>query len=86
MNDYSVGKYYKGKRGLDFSKGRQDKLDHFGYQLQKKLFIPFLKSNENVLDFGCGNGSLARCLAQDDMLVEGLEVNEYPRNFAIKSG
>ena len=84
MKKDSVASHYKGSEGVNYSKGvRQDTLNHFGFQLQKKPFIPYLKKHMHVLDFGCGNGSLAKALEPDVETIEGIEVNEYSRNLAI---
>ena len=40
----------------------------------------------NVLDFGCGNGSLTNAIAPSVASIEGLEVNAYTRRIAIEKG
>ena len=80
----SVASHYKGEAGVKYSKGRgQNVLNHIGYELQKKFFTPYLKKNMNVLDFGCGNGSLAKALEPYVASIEGLEINKSPRKLAI---
>lgn len=83
MKKDSVASHYEGEAGEKYAKGReQDALNHLGYQLQKKFFIPFLDKNMRVLDFGCGNGSLAKALAPHVSSIEGVEINQFPRNLA----
>src|SRR3990172_1001281 len=85
-NADSISPHYQGGRGEIYAtkrKYRQDVLNHLGYQLQKRFFAPFLKKNMNVLDFGCGNGSLAKALEPHVNSIEGLEVNSRPRDLAI---
>lgn len=85
MKKDSVASHYKGDAGYKYSIGRdQNILNHLGYQLQKKFFIPYLKKNMHVLDFGCGNGSLAKVLEPYVASIEGVEINNYPRKLAIK--
>ena len=76
MNKDSIASHYIGDKGKSYSTGiRQDILNHFGFQLQKKPFLPYLNGSMNILDFGCGNGSLAKA-------IERVEVNEYARDLA----
>ena len=84
MGKDSFASHYKGDAGDKYSKGRgQNVLNHLGYELQKKFFIPYLKKNMHVLDFGCGNGSLAKALEPYVASIEGIEINKYPRKLAI---
>lgn len=80
----SVASHYKGDAGVKYSTGReQNVLNHLGYELQKTFFIPYLKIKMHVLDFGCGNGSLAKALEPYVASIEGVEINKYPRKLAI---
>ncbi len=84
MNKDSVASHYIGDMGKDYSSGvRQDVLNHFGFQLQKKPFLQYLNNKMNVLDFGCGNGSLAKAIEPYVATIEGVEVNECSRDLAI---
>lgn len=80
----SIASNYKGEAGRIYSQGRgQETLNHLGYQIQKRHFLPFLGPKMNVLDFGCGSGSLARAIKPHVASIEGLEVNPFPREIAI---
>jgi len=84
MSKNSIASHYRGGEGENYSKGvRQDVLNHYGFQLQKKPFLPYLSTEMHVLDFGCGNGSLAKALQPYVASIEGVEINEYARNLAI---
>lgn len=76
-------KYYSGESGEKYSKYiGQDKLSHLGHFLQSKFFLSKLNSKMNVLDFGCGNGALAKIIEPHVKSIEGIEVNDYPRELA----
>jgi 2-polyprenyl-3-methyl-5-hydroxy-6-metoxy-1,4-benzoquinol methylase len=83
-----VSDHYRGERGRQYVSGRQDEvtLDHLGHRLQAHLYEPFLSSGDDLLDFGCANGSLARALAPHVRTVSGLEVNEHSRTLAASRG
>ena len=79
----SNDKYYSGESGEAYAKHiGQDTLFHKGHVLQSKFYLPYLSENMDVLDFGCGNGALAKILSQSVRSIEGLEVNDYPRSLA----
>jgi len=83
MKKDSIASHYKREDGESYAKGReQDILNHLGYRLQKKFFIPFLNKNMRVLDFGCGNGSLAKAIEPHVASIEGVEINQFPRELA----
>ncbi len=86
--DGLVSDHYRGERGRQYVTGRQDepRLDHLGHRLQAHLFEPFLSAGDDLLDFGCANGSLARALAPRVRSVTGLEVNEHSRALATEHG
>ena len=85
MNQDNIASHYRGNSGEKYSTGRrQHILNHLGYQLQKKFFTSYLETNMEVLDFGCGSGSLAKAIAPSVKSIEGLEVNEFPRKMAIE--
>jgi SAM-dependent methyltransferase len=83
-----VSEHYRGERGRQYVAGRQDhdRLDHLGHRLQAHLYAPFLASDDDVLDFGCANESLARALAERVRTISGLEVNEHSRALAVAKG
>ena len=83
MIDRNIASAYSGDKGEAYFIGRgQDKLMHLGYRLQAKFYRPHLKKHMEVLDFGCGNGSMAAILSDDVSSIEGFEVNERPRELA----
>ncbi len=76
-------KYYSGESGQMYSKHiGQDTLYHLGHRLQSKFYLPYLSESMDVLDFGCGNGALAKIISPSVRSIEGLEVNDYPRSLA----
>ena len=85
MKKDSIASHYKGTAGETYSKGRmQNEINHLGYTLQAKFFTPHLSKKMRVLDFGCGNGSLAKAIEPHVFSVEAIEINAYPREIAIK--
>lgn len=85
--DSLVASHYVGEKGREYAYGHQQQiLTHMGYRLQSKFFLPFLRTDMQVLDFGCGNGSLAKALQPHVKGIEGLEVNQYARELAIMQG
>jgi 2-polyprenyl-3-methyl-5-hydroxy-6-metoxy-1,4-benzoquinol methylase len=78
-------KYYSGESGEAYARHiGQDTVWHIGHVLQSKAFLPYLRENMEVLDFGCGNGALAKVISKSVRRIEGLEVNDYPRALAEK--
>jgi 2-polyprenyl-3-methyl-5-hydroxy-6-metoxy-1,4-benzoquinol methylase len=78
---------YQGEKGKDYAIGRgQDRLNHLGDRLQASLFAPHLLKSDNVLDFGCGNASIAKALMNRVASIEGLEVNSYANDIAKSQG
>lgn len=85
MKKDSIASHYRGEEGKKYSQHQdQDILDHLGYQLQKKFYLPYLNKDMEVLDFGCGNGSLTKAVSPYVKTIEGLEINDYPRKIAIE--
>lgn len=83
MAEHVVASTYKGEDGDAYFEGRgQDKLLHLGYHLQAAYYLPHLSADMDVLDFGCGNGSMAAVIRDHVASIEGLEVNEKPRELA----
>jgi len=83
MSEHVIASTYKGEEGDAYFEGRgQDKLLHLGYHLQAGYYLPHLSSDMDVLDFGCGNGSMAAVIRDHVASIEGLEVNDKPRELA----
>lgn len=83
MDEHVIASTYKGDKGdAYFEERRQDKLLHLGYHLQAAYYLPHLSTDMDVLDFGCGNGSMAAVLRDHVASIEGLEVNDKPRELA----
>lgn len=80
MKENNIASHYIGEKGKDYL--YNETLNHLGYQLQKKFYIPYLNKKMNVLDFGCGTGSLIVALQPYVGSIEGLEINENPRSIA----
>ncbi|NJN51814.1 MAG: methyltransferase domain-containing protein [Gammaproteobacteria bacterium] len=86
MND-SISAHYLGTSGEQYVKARrQDRLDALSDVLQSRFFEPFLNPSDDVLDFGCGNGSIARCLQRHVRSIVGLEVNDAARGLGQQTG
>lgn len=85
MNGF-ISKHYQGARGAYYVAGRQDVLNHRGYRLQSFFYMPYLTIEDEVLDFGCANGSLAMVLKPKVRRIVGLEVNEHSRQLAEGQG
>lgn len=83
----SISAHYTGSLGRQYVFARQqDRVDQLGDILQSRFFAPHLQTCDRVLDFGCGNGSIARQLQRRVRSIEGLEVNEHSREIARASG
>jgi len=84
MKTDSVASHYQGAAGEKYSKGRrQDVVAHLGYVMNARFFLPYLRKDMHVLDFGCGNGAMAKAIQPYVNSIEALEVNEFPRKVAI---
>ena len=84
MSKDSIASHYKGEEGDKYATGRdQNILNHLGYELQRKFYTPYLKKTMNVLDFGCGNGSMIKSIEPFVNSIEGVEINQLPRELAI---
>lgn len=46
-----------------------------------KLLLPYLSDSENILDFGCGDLSLAKSLKENNssLKITGVDVNDFPK-------
>ena len=76
---------YSGESGVNYAKNvGQEWIEHPGYQFQATRFTPHLAKEDSVLDFGCGNGSVARQILKQVRTLKGLEVNPYTREMAKK--
>lgn len=82
-----IAKDYTGDKGKAYAIERgQDNLNHLGDKIQASLFLKHLKPDDDVLDFGCGNGSIAKQIVPHTKSICGLEVNLYPRALAVGQG
>jgi SAM-dependent methyltransferase len=79
----SVSQNYTGDKGRQYALGRsQDKINHFGHELQSRFYTPWLKPDDEVLDFGCGSASITKVIQKKCPKIEGLEVNAFSREIA----
>lgn len=86
MAEHQIASTYEGDKGDAYFEGRgQDNLLHLGYYLQADYYRPHLSAGMDILDFGCGNGSMLSILREHVASAEGLEVNDMPRALARKS-
>ncbi len=88
MDETSTGvsSRYVGDRGAQYTALRQSSPESLGYQLNLEYFLPYLRAEDRVLDFGCGNGGMLRLLRPHVGEAEGLEVNPNSANIARQSG
>jgi SAM-dependent methyltransferase len=88
MDETSTGvsSRYTGNRGAQYTAERQSSPASLGYQLNLEYFLPHLRRDDRVLDFGCGNGGMLRLLRPHVKEAEGLEVNPNSAALARESG
>lgn len=78
---------YDGVSGEEYARSvGQQSIEHIGYALQSRKFVGHLKTGDDVLDFGCGNGSLAKEIRPFVANIDGLEVNAFTRELAKTHG
>ena len=83
MSDQNITEYYQGSEGDAYFRARdQATIRTLGHRLQAEFFRSHLSFGDQVLDFGCGNGSMASILSEDVARVDGIEVNVHPRSIA----
>jgi 2-polyprenyl-3-methyl-5-hydroxy-6-metoxy-1,4-benzoquinol methylase len=83
----NIASHYTGFQAVSYAQAQQQEiLNHLGYTLQARLFRPYLNAGDRVLDFGCGNGSLANQLRVSVSEIHGVEVNSLPRELARSQG
>ena len=83
MSDQNITEYYQGSEGDAYFRARdQATIRTLGHGMQAEFFRPHLSFGDEVLDFGCGNGSMASILSEDAARVDGIEVNVHPRSIA----
>jgi SAM-dependent methyltransferase len=79
MNDY-----YEQEGGRQYHQQRSGARSDHVQSLRSKIFVDFVKSNDIVVDFGCGTGGiLARLNAKGKI---GIEIGEEAAIIARKSG
>jgi 2-polyprenyl-3-methyl-5-hydroxy-6-metoxy-1,4-benzoquinol methylase len=81
-----VSEHYIGARGENYTVQKQDDPFNFGHQIDFDYFLPYLKSADAVLDFGCGNGGILRLMAKIVRRTDGLEVNPASATIARQQG
>ncbi|HEX2972068.1 MAG TPA: class I SAM-dependent methyltransferase [Tepidisphaeraceae bacterium] len=81
-----VGSHYAGEEGKEYVKRHQSQFGHLGHKLNFQYFRPYLRPQDVVLDFGCGNGSLLAHIKANVVRAEGLEVNPSAREIAVQAG
>lgn len=82
----SISKHYQGEGGQAYTQHRQDDPFNYGYEVDFEYFRPYLKGNNAVLDFGCGNGGILRLAAREVTVADGLEVNDAAGEIARRQG
>lgn len=70
-----VSDHYKDDAGSRYYEHHQANPKSIGYRLNFDYFKPYLKPDDIVLDFGCGNGGMLLLLDEHVRKAEGLEVN-----------
>ncbi len=81
-----VSDHYRGDAGERYSQHYQADPYHQGYLIDYRYFQPFLRADQAVLDFGCGNGGILRLIATQVRQADGLEVNERSASIARALG
>lgn len=76
-------RHYVGGSGASYLK-RFDSAMDFNAEMALSHFGPFIRTDQNVVDFGCGNGALLSRLEVGDKV--GVEVNEHAREAAAGKG
>ena len=75
--------HYLGTAGKDYALYiKQDGAGHLGHVLNGNFYLTYLREYMDVLDFGCGDGALAKVINPYVKKIEGLEVNEFSRKIA----
>jgi cyclopropane fatty-acyl-phospholipid synthase-like methyltransferase len=71
-----VSGHYLGQAGEAYVAARQSpRREEYGYRLNLEHFLPYLRPDDRVLDFGAGTGGMLRLLRAHVAEAEGLEVN-----------
>jgi len=81
-----VSERYLGEQGVAYGAARQPDPDDPGYLIDFQYFKPYLRPEQVVLDFGCGNGGILRQAQTHVAKVEGVEVNPASREIARRAG
>jgi SAM-dependent methyltransferase len=62
----------------------QKKIGYFGGTANLFKFEPYISTNDNVLEFGCGGGYLLKNIKCKDRI--GIEINDSARKIAFENG
>jgi SAM-dependent methyltransferase len=81
-----VSDHYSGETGRRYAQVKQSDPRKLGYRLNFEYFEPFLRPDQRVLDFGCGNGGMLLHIRERVRSAEGLEVNAAARATAEREG
>ncbi|MEZ6071953.1 MAG: class I SAM-dependent methyltransferase [Pirellulales bacterium] len=81
-----VSDHYQGDKGAAYVAQKQSDTAMPKYGFEAAYFLPYIKSTDHVLDFGCGNGGIMRHLVKQAAEVAGVEVNDASRRLAEEGG
>ncbi|MFG0284555.1 MAG: class I SAM-dependent methyltransferase [Phycisphaerales bacterium JB039] len=70
-----TSQHYTGAAGVRYAAKRYSDVDRPVYDLNFRVFRPYINPGDRVLDFGCGNGGLLVRIRDHGADAEGLEVN-----------
>jgi SAM-dependent methyltransferase len=80
---YGESEHYLGQKGQDYF-ALQNPGKSFAAKIYEHKFLPYIKSEDTVIDFGCGGGQLlARYNCKRKI---GVDLNPMARNFASTLG
>jgi SAM-dependent methyltransferase len=82
MKQAPVGRHYQGEAGVLYAQ-KHGSGGELGYRLNAEFFLPYLKTTDVILEFGCGNAGMLRVLKSHVTRAEGLEVNPTARQAAL---
>lgn len=85
MPDFDVNEHYKGDQGRAYVEARLSAGDAF-YAVELEYFLPYLRSTDSVLEFGCGGGQMLSLVTPRVASIEAVEVNTAAREIASRSG
>lgn len=70
-----VSSHYLGDAGEQYAVNRQSPKGGLGYKIDADFFLPHVRNDDVVLDFGCGQGALTQYIKPHVSRLDGLEVN-----------